>query len=116
MKIKFSINGKDFIGELNDSKAAQELYAQLPITTSFTEKGGYEYYCVTPQPLTSEPVMLDFAEAGSIMLYLSSYVAVFYNDLKPILEYTPLGKLENTDGLKEALDAGYRNITISKVD
>lgn len=113
-KIKFTINNKEFIGNLNESKAASQLYDQLPITTSFTQKGGYEYYCVLPKPLSTDPVLLDFAEAGSIMLYLSSYLAVFYNDLEPVLEYTVLGKLESTDGLKAALDAGYNSITIEK--
>lgn len=115
-KIKFIIDGKEFPAVLNDSEAAKQLYYLLPITVPFTQKGGYEYYCALEDTFDTAPVLLDFAEKGSIMLYLSNYVAVFYNDLEPILEYTPLGKLDKTDGLKEAFEAGFEAVQIVRVE
>lgn len=115
-KIKFIINGKEFPATLNDSKASQELYYLLPLEEiPFTEKGGYEYYCALQDSLTSEPEQLDHYPAGSVMLYLTNYVALFYNDLTPIQPYTELGKLESVDGLKDAL-AANPYVTIVRVE
>lgn len=114
-QIKFIIDEKEFIADLNSSYAANELWDLLPLSLPFTEKGGYEYYCYIDHNLTSEPIKPDFGEAGSLMLYLQNYVAIFYNNLEnPVQSYTPLGKLQNIEGLKEALDAGYKNIQIEK--
>lgn len=46
--IIITVGDKEFPAELNDSKAAQELYDLLPLTVEMTELHGNEKYYVLP--------------------------------------------------------------------
>lgn len=80
MKITVETNGKTTVFELNDSQAAKELYAQLPLTVKVEDFGGNEKIFYPPQKLktTSTPLVAG-AQAGTLAYYAPwGDVVMFY--------------------------------------
>ena len=109
--ITIVVNGKEFAAKLNDTKAAQELYEQLPMTVEMTEMNQNEKYYVLPDELTQEKQAVGTIQTGDIMLYQADYIVLFYESFTTWYQYTPLGKIEDTTGLKEAVGSGNVSVT-----
>ena len=109
--IVVTINNKEFTAQLDDSAAAKEFYEMLPLSVTMTEMNGNEKYYVLPDELTNEDKKVGNIEAGDIMLYSSDYLVLFYDSFQTSYSYTPLGKIDNPQGLKEAVGTG--DVTIS---
>ena len=109
--IVVTINNKEFKAQLDDSAAAQEFYEMLPLSVTMTEMNGNEKYYVLPDELTNEDKKVGSIEAGDIMLYSSDYLVLFYDSFQTSYSYTTLGKIDNPQGLKEAVGNG--DVTIS---
>ena len=109
--IVVTINNKEFKAQLDDSAAAKEFYEMLPLSVTMTEMNGNEKYYVLPDELTNEDKKVGSIEAGDIMLYSSDYLVLFYDSFQTSYSYTTLGKIDNPQGLKEAVGNG--DVTIS---
>ena len=48
------------------------------------------------------------------MLYGSNCIVLFYDDFSTSYEYTALGKIDNPEGLKEAVGTGNVEINFKK--
>lgn len=95
-----------------DTKAAQELRRQLPITESFTELNGNEKYYKLAGSLPTADEDIKEIHAGDIMLYDGRYVVVFYRDFTTTYRYTPLGHLDDAAGLADTLGKGDVTMTL----
>lgn len=111
VKLKITVNGKVFFAELNDSAASRELCEKLPITVDMTELNGNEKYYYLPDKLTRDDKKAGRIEVGDIMLYSGNCLVLFYDSFSTVYSYTPLGKITDTTGLKDALGKG--NVTVS---
>ena len=103
----------EIIYELNESPAAAQLYAQLPLTVEVEPFSNNEmtFY---PEPLTTEDTPLSSGEPGSLSYYAPwGDVVMFYAPCTPNGSLYELGTAvsgsENISGLKG-------NITVSAVD
>lgn len=112
-KITVTVGDKEFAAELNDSKAAQELYDMLPLAVTMTELNQNEKYYVLPNELTADKQKVSRIQAGDIMLYRSDSLTLFYDSFDTEYEYTPLGKINDPTGLKDAVGDGDVSVTFT---
>lgn len=105
-KIKLTLGGRHFSGELVDSPAARALAARLPATMSFVEHNGNEKYHEFPAPLPADPQRVGQIRSGDLMLYGETRLVLFYQTFTTGYLYTPLGHLEDDGTLAETLGKG----------
>lgn len=114
IRINITIGEKNFIGVMQDNKTTRFLTEKLPMTINMIEMEGKEKYCFTEQSFPTDASRPGHIEIGDIMLYGNNCVVIFYKNFRSIYSYTRLGRIENTEGLKEALGSGSIKVTISK--
>ncbi len=79
MKIKVTAKGASTVFELNDSKAAQALYTQLPLTIKVEDYASNEKIFYPPEKLSTEDTPLANADAGTLAYYAPwGDVVMFY--------------------------------------
>ena len=95
---------------LTDSVAAHEFAAQLPLTLDMAELNGNEMHADLPKTLPTNPIRPGAIRNGDLMLYGSDTLVVFYSAFKSSYSYTPLGHVNDTTGLAQAL--GKRGVRV----
>ena len=108
--IVLTVSGTTFEATLDNTKAAQEFAAMLPLSLNMQELNGNEKYCNLSQKLTTDSQKPGTIHAGDIMLYGRDCIVVFYETFQTSYSYTPIGHITDPSRLKEALGTG--NITI----
>ena len=80
MKIRVEANGQSTVYKLNDSTAAKELYAQLPLSIEVEDYGGLEKIFYPPQKLsTADTPLVSRAKNGTLAYYAPwGDVVMFY--------------------------------------
>lgn len=106
MKLKITVQSKEFSATLNNSEAARELIKMLPLDVNMTEHNGNEKYYVLPNTMPGRAESRGRVEAGDLMIWSSNYLVLFYADARTSYSYITLGKLDNPDGLHEAVGRG----------
>ncbi len=106
MKLQIIANGVTFYAELYDNPAAEAFGKQLPLTLSMSELNGNEKYCYLSQSLPADPCQPEQIQAGDLMLYGSDCLVLFYETFSTSYRYTPLGRVEDSAGLAQALGSG----------
>ena len=109
--ITLIINETEFGVTLYDNETARELKKRLPLTVNMEELHGNEKYYYLDSSLPSSPTVPSGIRSGDIKLFGSDCLVVFYEDFNTSYSYTDIGKINNPDGLKEALGDG--NITVT---
>lgn len=128
LKVRFGPNGNGFTLKLykNDTAAQIVKYVgeadwNLPIY-HFNDFENYEvmqYYDIPSRyNITSHPEKVTSEKAGELYYSAPNRIILFYQDAKVTGEFTKIGYLENTDGLKEAVEKnpvveGWSNKIIS---
>lgn len=70
MQLTVSADGKSIVFELNDSQAAKDLYAQLPLSVDAEDFGGKEKIYYPPKKLnTSDAPLVKGARPGTLAYY-----------------------------------------------
>lgn len=90
--------------ETNDT--AEAFHALCPVTLDLEELNGNEKYIYLSDALPSDPKSVGEIHAGDLMLFGDSCVVLFYESFTTSYRYTPIGHLENTEGLRDAVGAG----------
>lgn len=112
-KIKITIGSQEFIATLADNATAQSFKEKLPLTISMTELHGNEYYVYLDSGFKTSSYAPDTIKKGDIKVYGSDCLVFFYETFSnPGYNYSDIGTFENPDGLKDALKAGAKKITI----
>ena len=84
MRISVKSAGHEIIYELNNSQAARELYAQLPLTTDVEPFSNNEMTFYPPQKLNTADTPLSGGEPGSLSYYAPwGDVVMFYAPCSP---------------------------------
>ena len=112
-KIKITIGSQEFIATLADNATAKAFVERLPLTVSMTELHGNEYYVYLDSGFKTTSYVPDTIKKGDIKVYGSDCLVFFYETFSnPGYSYSDIGTFENPEGLKDALKAGAKKITI----
>ena len=93
-------------GTLLATPATEALLDLLPLTLNMQELNGNEKYATLPQALPTDAAQPGQIQTGDLMLYGSDCLVLFYEDFPTSYSYTPLGKIDDPQGLAQALGAG----------
>lgn len=92
MNIRVHVNGKTTVFKLNDSTAAKELYAQLPLEEKVEDYGGKEKIFYPQKKLNTENTPLADSVTGSLAYYAPwGDVVMFYEDFGKAPDLFELG-------------------------
>ena len=97
-----TVNGKEFMAELANTKAAEEFSAMLPLRFEMEEINGNEKCRYLSKKLTPESSCPGRIEKGDIMLFGQSCLIVFYASFNTTSSYTSIGRITNPEGLEKA--------------
>lgn len=106
LKIKITAGERTFTATLYDSGSAEAFKALLPLTPDMSELNGNEKYYYLPDSLPTAPSVPPEIHAGDIMLYGNSCLVLFYEGFTTSYSYTPIGRMDDPDGLAAALGSG----------
>lgn len=105
-RIRLRVGSAAFTVRLRDNAAAVAFLSLLPLTVEMDDLNGNEKYRYLPQPLPTAATVPGTILTGDLMLYGSDCLVLFYESFRTTYRYTPLGRVEQTEGLAEALGRG----------
>lgn len=111
LNIIITANGREFTAALYDNETANALKKRLPLTLDMSELNGNEKYYYLPEGLPTDSSKPSMIHSGDIMLFGSDCLVIFYENFKTSYSYTPIGKINDPDGLAAALGGG--GVTVS---
>lgn len=103
MQITVTCNGKTIVYELNDSQAAKDLYAQLPLEIEVENYGSNEKIYYPPTKLnTSNTPLVKSAHAGTLAYYAPwADVVMFYGSFGSASGLYELGEaIQGTESIR----------------
>lgn len=104
--LQIQVDDATFSATLLDTPATEALLDLLPLTLNMQELNGNEKYATLPQALPTDAAQPGQIQTGDLMLYGSDCLVLFYEDFPTSYSYTPLGKIDDPQGLAQALGAG----------
>ena len=110
LRMWMTVGEHRFAITLTDNAAARAFAAQLPLTLDMAELNGNEKHAHLPKTLPTNPIRPGAIRNGDLMLYGSDTLVVFYSAFKSSYSYTPLGHVNDTTGLAQAL--GKRGVRV----
>lgn len=106
LRITITAGGRMFSATLYDNETARAFKERLPLTLDMSELNGNEKYYYLPDSLPKNSSSPSRINAGDIMLYGSDCLVIFYESFSTSYSYTPIGKIDDPDGLAAALGSG----------
>lgn len=107
------IGSDTFAVELYGNPAVATLLNLFPMTITMKDMNSNEKYHYLPDPLPVDATSPGQIRAGDIMLYGDDCLVIFYEPFSTSYQYTPLGRIKNIDGLRDALDGDTVKVTFS---
>jgi hypothetical protein len=104
------IGGKSFHATLVDNTTSNAFKSFMPLTLEMIELNANEKYADLPKALPQKASNPGKIKVGDIMLYGSSTLVIFYKAFSTPYSYTPIGKIDNPEGLADVLGSG--NVTV----
>ena len=108
--IQIQIGSKCFNATLENNPTVEAFIKKLPLDVELEELNGNEKFYRFNERFPTNDTKPDIIRTGDLMLYGGSYFVLFYKDFNTNYHYTRLGKIENVEGLVEAV--GENNIRI----
>lgn len=112
--IKLSAGNQTFTATLYDNPAANALLELLPMTLHMSELNGNEKYFYLDGRLPADASKPSGIHAGDLMLYGDNCLVLFYESFSTSYSYTPLGRIDDPEGLASALGSGSVQVTFSR--
>lgn len=109
--LEITVGGRTFTAVLYDNETAGALLERLPLTLAMSELNGNEKYYYFSDGFPTDSAVPEGIHAGDLMLYGSDCLVLFYESFSTGYSYTPLGYIENPEGLSDALGSG--NVEVS---
>ncbi len=106
MNIAIKIGTETFTATLAGNATAKAFKTLLPMTVDMTEHAGNEKYYDLRDTLPVAASNPGTIRCGDIMLYGSRTLVLFYKTFSTSYSYTPVGSVDNPEGLERALGAG----------
>lgn len=108
------INDHKYDVRLLQNETADSLLERLPLTVTMNELHGNEKYIYLEQSLPSHSQKIFSIHTGDIMLFNNNCLVLFYEDFQTDYQYTPIGKITNTQNLREDLGKGNVQVIFQK--
>ena len=108
------IGNENFIITLYDNETAAAFAEMLPLTLDMSELNGNEKYFYLDSDLPAKAESVGNIQNGDFMLYGSNCLVLFYDSFSTGYSYTRIGRVDNPEGLSEALGNGSVTITFQK--
>lgn len=112
--VEIAAGGKTFTATLYDNPSANALLALLPMTLDMNELNGNEKYFYLEGTLPTDASRPSGIHTGDLMLYGNNCLVLFYEDFSTSYSYTPLGRIDDPEGLASALGGGSVQVTFQK--
>lgn len=109
-----TVGERRFAITLTHTPAARAFAAQLPLTLDMVDLNGNEKHAELPKALPVSASRPGTIRQGDLMLYGSSTLVVFYVTFDSSYSYTRLGRVDDADGLAQALGQRAVRINFSK--
>ncbi len=116
LSIEITVQDKTFSAKLYDNETAEKFAEMLPLTLDMSELNGNEKYFYLSNDLPTNSKRPDKINSGDIMLYGSSCLVLFYDSFSTSYSYTPIGHIDDTDGLAIALGKGGAEVTFKSAE
>ena len=114
VKIEIIVGNKTFSGVLYDNAAAKALTEQFPMTLNMKELNGNEKYYYLEGSLPTDSGRPSGIKTGDIMLYGNNCLVLFYESFSTVYSYTPLGHIDDPQGLAASLGNSSVQVTFQK--
>lgn len=114
--IQVIINEKKFEAELQDNEAARQFIKMLPLQLEMEDLHDNEKFYYFPDSFDTSDEELKEIHEGDLLIYDSKCLVLFYESFETNYSYTPLGKISDVTGLKEALGTGITTISFQAAD
>lgn len=111
-KMNLKIGNKTFTATFASTVSAEAFKKKLPLTLTMQDYGGFEKVGTLPERLPSNDQRENSLNLGDIMLYGGNALVIFYAPHGGY-SYTRIGKIDNTEGLREALGSGSVTVEFS---
>lgn len=110
-RMEVLVGNTAYRAQLADTEAAKQLLEQLPLELNMQELNGNEKYAYLSQSLSADASCPVSIHTGDLMLFGSDCLVLFYEDFSTSYSYTPIGKLENPEGVSQTLSSGSVTVT-----
>lgn len=109
--LQIKVGERMFTITLYDNPSTQALMELLPLNLDMSEMNGNEKYFFLSDTLPTDSEDIGTIREGDFMLYGDNCLVLFYKNFSTSYSYTPLGHIDNPDGLAEALGSGDVQVT-----
>lgn len=109
-KVNITINNKEYILELEDTKTTREFLNILPLNITMEELNGNEKYIYLENRFTTNSSVPEIINKGDVMLYGNNCLVIFYKTFTTTYSYTKIGHINNL----EEMDGNIITVIISK--
>jgi hypothetical protein len=106
LKIKITIGNKKFDATLLDNETALAFKKYLPLEIKMIELNDNEKYGELKNRLPTNPSNPRKIQIGDLMLYGDQTLVLFYKSFTTSYSYSSIGKIDNVEGLEDALGSG----------
>jgi hypothetical protein len=110
-QMKITVGKRVFTATLEDNKTAAAFRALLPLTVEMHDVNRNEKAYDLPERLPTADANPRQIEEGDLMIWNSRTVVVFYQGFPTSYRYTRLGRVDDPEGLAEALGKGEVTVT-----
>ncbi len=100
------INGQTFDLTLTDSATATDFVRLAPFSLTMQDHLTNEKFATLPTALTQNDRKIGKIQVGDVLLWQGDTLVIFYEIFESEYHYTRLGKINNPQGLKQALGQG----------
>jgi len=109
--LTITIGDKVFTATLEANATAAAFKAILPLTIDMRDLNGNEKFFDLSNNLPTNASNPRTINAGDIMLWSYNTLVLFYKTFNTSYSYTRIGKIENPNGLSQALGSGNMTVT-----
>lgn len=110
--IIIQVGKTSFKAILETNAAATSLKAMLPLTLEMKDLNSNEKFSELTRDLPTQVTNLGTIHSGDLLLWGSTTLVLFYKTFSSPYGYTKLGKVENPNGLAQALGSGTVKVTM----
>lgn len=104
--MKLTVVNEVFEVELMESATTEALCSHLPLEITMQELNNNEKYFYLDFQLPTDKFSPVTITAGDVMLYQDNCLVIFYESFNSPFFYTKIGKIKNTEKLKDTVGKG----------